>query len=54
MKKYLLAVIVTFVLAIPSGCTRNEVHRGSAPLQTDGVTAPPPGCIDLRKRGGAC
>lgn len=53
MKQLLLASVMTLCLGGLVACTSSE-PRPSAPLQTDGVTAPPPGCVDLRKRGGAC
>ncbi len=53
MKKLLLASVMTLCLSGLVACAQKET-RPSAPLQTDGVTTPPPGCVDLRKRGGAC
>lgn len=49
-----LTVFLLVVMAvIIGGCTRERV-KPRAPLQMTGDTSPPPGCIDLRRRGGAC
>lgn len=53
MKKFLLASFVTLCLGGLAGCSSQQV-RGDAPLKTEGTTTPPPGCVDLRRRGGAC
>ncbi|WJJ54931.1 hypothetical protein [Xanthomonas phage RTH11] len=53
MKKFVIASLLTLCLGGLVSCTSAE-PRGNAPLPTSGETAPPPGCVDLRKRGGAC
>ncbi len=54
MKKFLLASLMTLCLGGLTACTSTVEKRGHAPLSTDGAVQPPPGCKDLRKRGGAC
>lgn len=46
---YSLAFALCVVIA---GCAAPQ--SPDAPLETSGETAPPPGCEDLRERGGAC
>lgn len=48
----LLAVIA--LAAIPGCVEKDQGPQAEPPLQTKGETAPPPGCQDLRKRGGSC
>lgn len=56
MKKFVLALSALVLSLSLIGCaSQAEVKEGvSAPLKTEGTTAPPKGCVDLRKRGGAC
>ncbi|QVD49197.1 hypothetical protein LUCX_127 [Xanthomonas phage vB_XciM_LucasX] len=54
MKAFLVALLLTLSVGGLYGCASTAQPRGSAPLKTEGTTAPPPGCVDLRKRGGAC
>ena len=50
MKKYVIALLLAVSFA---GCAGTG-QKPDAPLQTEGETAPPPGCVELRQRGGAC
>lgn len=53
MKRFVMAFVLTLSIGGLYGCASTEV-KPSAPLQTDGDATPPPGCRELRKRGGAC
>lgn len=53
MKRFVMAFLLTLSIGGLYGCTTDPV-KPSAPLQTDGESTPPPGCRDLRERGGAC
>lgn len=53
MKRFVMAFLVTLCVGGLYGCASDPV-KPSAPLQTDGEVTPPPGCRDLRERGGAC
>lgn len=52
----LVLVGIAFGIAIGStGCASTGTSKPQAPLEDTGVPVdPPPGCVDLRKRGGAC
>lgn len=54
MKKFVAALLLTLSLVNLFGCATPSVPEADAPLQTEGTTSPPPGCQDLRNRGGAC
>lgn len=46
---YALALSLSFAMI---GCVSTK--PADTPLETSGETTPPPGCEDLRERGGAC
>lgn len=52
--KLVVLMVALLVLPVLGGCAVPEKRGANAPLQTEGEIAPPPGCEDLRKRGGAC
>ena len=55
MKKFVAMFLLTISIGAIHGCaSAPEVRRENAPLQTEGNAKPPAGCVDLRKRGGAC
>ena len=54
MKKFAMAFLLTLSLSCLYGCAAPAMPKADAPLQTEGTTSPPPGCQDLRQRGGAC
>jgi len=49
MKTLALTVLLLLV-----GCTHTPTREPEKPLQTGDAVEPPPGCVDLRARGGAC
>lgn len=51
MKKYGFALL--FAVSLIAGCAGTG-RKPDAPLQTEGEITPPPGCVELRQRGGAC
>lgn len=54
MKKFTMAFLLTIGIGALHGCTTPEPRKENAPLQTGHTVKPPPGCIELRKRGGSC
>lgn len=54
MKRFVLTLCLSLGLFTLSGCSGTTTRTVEAPLETEGTTTPPPGCVDLRERGGAC
>lgn len=52
LRSLIIALCFVGLLALP-GCTPKP-QPPSSPLGTSGTVAPPPACVDLRKRGGSC
>lgn len=55
MKKHFVCLgLIIGLLALPACTAPSTPKKATAPLATDGSVAPPPGCVELRQRGGAC
>lgn len=59
LSRFMLAALLMALVSATGGCKRDTdvtpTNGPQPPLEsTNKTTEPPPGCRDLRKRGGAC
>ena len=59
MMKISKFILILLVLLFCTSCstnikTNNELNKTPTQFETGDEVSPPPGCIELRKRGGDC